>query len=73
VGRHFETQFSDESAAKKPANELQSDYPIQQIEIYNSTAKTERCETAISADVSVGATMHSRFEPEISDGAATRP
>jgi hypothetical protein len=40
VDGHFKTQFSDESAAKKAANELLSNYPMLQIEIYNATAKT---------------------------------
>jgi hypothetical protein len=40
VDGHFKTQFSDESAAKKAASELQSNYPRQQIEIYNARAKT---------------------------------
>ena len=40
VDGHFKTQFSDESAAKKAASELQSNYPMLQIEIYDATAKT---------------------------------
>jgi len=40
VDGHFKTQFSDESAAKKAAEELLSNYPMLQIEIYDATAKT---------------------------------
>jgi hypothetical protein len=40
VDGHFKTQFSDESAAKKAANDLRSNYPMLQIEIYNAAAKT---------------------------------
>jgi hypothetical protein len=40
VDGHFKTQFSDESAAKKAAEELLASYPMLQIEIYNATAKT---------------------------------
>jgi hypothetical protein len=40
VDGHFKTQFSDESAAKKAASELQSNYPMLQIEIYDARAKT---------------------------------
>ena len=40
VDGHFKTQFSDESAAKKAAKELLSNYPMLQIEIYDATAKT---------------------------------
>jgi hypothetical protein len=42
VDGHFKTQFSDESAAKKAAKELLSNYPMLQIEIYDATAKTRR-------------------------------
>jgi hypothetical protein len=40
VDGHFKTQFSEESAAKKAAQELLASYPMLQIEIYNATAKT---------------------------------
>ena len=40
VDGHFKTQFSEEGAAKKAAEELLSNYPMLQIEIYDATAKT---------------------------------
>jgi hypothetical protein len=40
VDGHFKTLFSEESAAKKSGQELLSNFPMLQIEIYNAAEKT---------------------------------